>query len=105
MLIGVLLGASSSALAAVQLLGFVEELCADESGFFELRIESEYVALVGERITVRYDRDTKIFDPENYELTLEQSNIIEGSHLRLLLDPESEKTEHDYRALFIWIGD
>jgi hypothetical protein len=70
-----------------------------------LRIESEYVALVGERITVRYDRDTKIFDPENYELTLEQSNIIEGSHLRLLLNPDSERTEHDHRALFIWIGD
>ena len=99
------MGISSSALAVVHLLGFVEELCADESGCFELRIESEYVALVGERITVRYDRDTKIFDPENYELTLEQSNIIEGSHLRLLLNPDSERTEHDYRALFIWIGD
>jgi hypothetical protein len=104
-LIGVLLGASSSALAAVHLLGFVEVLCADETGCFELRVEKEYVAVAGKRITVRFDRSTKIFDPENYELTLEQSNIIEGSHLRLLLNPYPGGSEHEYRALYIWIGD
>jgi hypothetical protein len=100
-----MLGASSSASTSVHLLGFVDSLCADESGCFELRVESDYVAVAGQWITVRYDRGTKIYDPENYELSLEQSNIIEGSHLRLLLNPDSERTEHDYRALFIWIGD
>jgi hypothetical protein len=100
-----LLGASSSASTSVHLLGFVEVLCVDESGCFELRVESEYIAVAGKRITVRFDRGTKIFDPENYELTLDQSNIIEGSHLRLLLTPDPGGTQHEYRALFIWIGD
>jgi hypothetical protein len=100
-----LLGASSSASTSVHLLGFVKVLCVDESGCFELRVESEYIAVAGKRITVRFDRGTKIFDPENYELTLDQSNIIEGSHLRLLLTPDPGGTQHEYRALFIWIGD
>lgn len=107
LLVGILLGISSlsTASTSVHLLGFVETLCAGETNCFELRVEKEYVAVAAKRIIVRFDRSTKIYDPENYELTLQQSNIIEGSHLRLLLNPDPGGTEHEYHALFIWIGD
>lgn len=104
MLIG---GACSTAdaLQPVHLLGFVERLCAHEPHCFELRVEKEYVGVVGRRITVRFKQVTAIFDPENYELTLEQSNIIPGSHLRLLLADDPGTAENNYRAEYIWIGD
>jgi hypothetical protein len=89
----------------VHLLGFVENLCPDEPYCFELRVEADYVTLTDESISVRYKQVTTIFDPENYELTLEQSNIIPGSHLRLLLTLDPERAENDYRANYIWIGD
>ena len=99
------LGSSASAAQQVHLLGFVESLCPDEPHCFELRVEADYIELAASRIFVRYDRKTQIFDPENYELTLEQSNIIEGSHLRLLMGLEAERGVGNYRASFIWIGD
>ena len=105
--IGVFAGTPVTGVAdeQVHLLGFVENICADESYCFELRPEADYIVLAGSRITVRFKQVTTIFDPENYELTLEQSNIIPGSHLRLLLTPDSEGVEQNYRAIYIWIGD
>ena len=93
------------AVEQVHLLGFVEQLCPDRPYCFELRVEPGYVANVGERISVRYEAANKIFDAENYGLTLGQSNIIPGSHLRLLLTPEPAGSKPIYRAVFIWIGD
>ena len=89
----------------LHLLGFVESLCDDEPYCFELRVEPEYVAQAGERITVRFAATTNIYDPENYELTLEQQNIVPGSHLRLLIAPDQNDSPGEYRASFIWIGD
>ena len=105
--IGVIAGAPVTSFASerVHLLGFVENICADEPYCFELRPEADYIALAGRRITVRFKQVTTIFDPENYELTLEQSNIIPGSHLRLLLTPDSDGVGRNYRANYIWIGD
>ncbi len=107
LLVGILLGISSlsTASTSVHLLGFVESLCADEAYCFELRVEQEYLDLAASRIIVRFDRNSKIYDPENYELTLQQSNIIEGSHLRLLLFADDDGPESNYHAQFIWIGD
>lgn len=96
---------SSLALDQVQVLGFVENLCAEEPYCFKLRVEAEYTRLTSQRISVRFEQVTSIFDPENFELTLEQSNIVEGSHLRLLITPDARGTENDYRASYIWIGD
>lgn len=90
---------------SVLLLGSVENLCPDEPYCFNLRVEAEYLALADELIRVRFKQVTTIFDPENYELTLEQSNIIPGSHLRLLLVPGPKGVKHGYRASYIWIGD
>ncbi len=95
----------TSAAQQVHLLGFVENLCSDESYCFELRVEPQFIEMAGERIIVRFDRSTQIFDPENYELTLAQQNIVDGSHLRLLLFSESDLGGNNYRAAFIWIGD
>ncbi len=89
----------------VHLLGFVEQLCPDRPYCFELRVEPDFVISVGERITVHFGEDSTIFDPENYQLTLQQSNIIPGSHLRLLLIREPVGADIAYRARFIWIGD
>lgn len=102
-----LLGISSLTLASssVHLLGFVETLCASETNCFELRVEQEYLDLAASRIIVRFDRNSKIYDPENYELTLQQSNIVEGSHLRLLLSADQGGSGQEYHAQFIWIGD
>lgn len=93
------------ALQQVHLLGFVEQLCAHETYCLELRVEKDYAAVTGSRITVRFAGVTTIFDPENYELSLPQSNIIPGSHLRLLLESDPQGAEGDYIARFIWIGD
>ena len=71
--IGVLGGAPVAILASeqVHLLGFVENLCADESYCFELRVEADYIALADQLISVRFKQVITIFDPENYELTIE----------------------------------
>ena len=104
-----LLFATSPMLAAaptqVHLLGFVEQLSPDRPYCFELRVEHEYVAIASERINVRYEAVTTIFDPENYELTLQQSNIIPGSHLRLLMTHDPDWVDQVYQANYIWIGD
>ena len=71
----------------------------------ELLVEPEYETEVGDRITVRYASTTSIFDPENYQLTLAQSNIIPGSHLRLIITADEAGKTRDYRATIIWIGD
>ena len=107
LLIGTLVGIplAPAASSSVHLLGFVASLCSGETNCFELRVEKEYIDLAAERIVVRYDETSNIYDPENYELTLQQSNIIEGSHLRLLLIPDTTRSEDNYDALFIWIGD
>ena len=97
--------ATSLASEQVHLLGFVENLCPDEPYCFELRVEADYVSLAGQLIIVRFKQAATIFDPENYELTLEQSNIVRGSHLRLLLTPDADGAKRDYRAKYIWIGD
>lgn len=97
--------ALTSASEQVHLLGFVEQLCPDRPYCFKLRVEPEYIPNASARINVKYENATTIFDPENYELTLAQSNIIPGSHLRLLLTLNADKAEGDYRAVYIWIGD
>jgi hypothetical protein len=94
---------------SVHLLGFVDTLCTDEPHCFELLVKPEYQDQLGQRIKVHFSADTRIFDPENYELTLLQQNIVPGSHLRLLIEPQVENQASDasvtYRASFIWIGD
>jgi hypothetical protein len=94
---------------SVHLLGFVDTLCVDEPYCFELLVKPEYQDQLGQRIKVHFSANTRIFDPENYELTLLQQNIVPGSHLRLLLEPEAGNDASDksgaYRASFIWIGD
>jgi len=87
------------------LLGFVKSLCVDEAYCFELQVKPEFIQQAGAYLKVRFDAGTQIFDPENYELTLEQQNIVPGSHLRLLLEAEANATINGYRATFIWIGD
>ncbi len=85
----------------LHLLGFVDRLCHQETYCFQLRVEQDYSSAAAESIQVYYDATSQIFDPENYALTLAQSHIVEGSHLRLLL----EKRLASYHASFIWIGD
>lgn len=77
MLLAIVLLWSSSTYAAktVNLLGFVDNLCPQQPYCFELVVEPEFVAIVGERIRVRFDSAINIFDPENYELTLEKQNL------------------------------
>ena len=106
-LIGILVGVPVTGFASgqVQLLGSVESSCLEEPYCFVLRVEADYVAIAGNRITVRFKQVTAIFDPENYQLTLQQSNIIPGSHSRLLLAHEPGAAENNYRAEYIWIGD
>jgi len=107
LLIGALFGAplAPAASSSIHLFGFVASLCSGETNCFELRVEKEYLDLAAERIVVRYDEASNIYDPENYELPLQQSNIFEGSHLRLLLTPDPTRSGDNYDALFIWIGD
>jgi hypothetical protein len=96
---------SLRAAQSVHLLGFVDKPCPGESYCFELLVKADFVAQVGERIRVRFDESTTIYDPENYQLTLEQHDIVAGSHLRMLIEPDSNSLPGDYRASFIWIGD
>ena len=96
---------TASAAQSLHLLGFVKSLCADEAYCFELTVKPEFIELAGERLKVRFDAGTHIFDPENYELTLAQQNIVPGSHLRLLLESTADAGINGYRAAFIWIGD
>jgi hypothetical protein len=87
------------------LLGFVDNLCPAEPYCFELLVEPDFVALAGERIKVRFSAITNIYDPENYELNLEQQNIVAGSHLRMLIETGADEQSGEYRASYIWIGD
>ena len=103
-----ILWACSTSISAVNqyhLLGFVGQPCALDPYCFELLVEAEYDDEVGNRITVYYEASTAIFDPENYQLTLQQSNIVRGSHLRLIITPKETGEARDYRATIIWIGD
>ena len=103
----IFLGCCSTLAAADQyhLLGFVGQLCADEPYCFEFLVEDEYTAEVGNRVMVRYASAKAIFDPENYELSLQQSNIIPGSHLRMIITPSLSGDADAYLATIIWIGD
>ena len=102
-----------SAAPSVHLLGFVDTLCVDEPYCFVLLVKPEYQDQLAQHIKmhikVRFNTDTQIFDPENYRLTLLQQNIVPGSHLRLLIEPQVESQSTDasatYLASFIWIGD
>jgi hypothetical protein len=98
-----------SAAPSVHLLGFVDTLCVDEPNCFDLLVKPEYQDQLGQHIKVRFNAHTQIFDPENYQLTLLQQNIVPGSHLRLLIEQQVENQASDasvtYRASFIWIGD
>jgi hypothetical protein len=96
---------STRAADTLHLLGFVKRLCPDEPYCFELRVEPGYIAQAGEQIRVRFNGETSIYDPENYELSLQQQNIIPGSHLRMLIAAEQNIGPDDYRASHIWIGD
>jgi hypothetical protein len=100
--------ALSTPLAAaktVHLLGFVDKLCPEEPHCFELMVKPEFVAEVGVYIKVRFTSATRIYDPENYELTLEQQNIVPGSHLRMLIEADANGEPGEHQASFIWIGD
>jgi hypothetical protein len=105
--IGVMAVFPATGLAAesVHLIGSVESLCPEVPYCFNLRVEAEYLALADEMISVRFINVTTIFDPENYELALDRSNIIPGSHLRLLLVPDPNGSKRVYQASYIWIGD
>jgi hypothetical protein len=92
---------SANSSGSLHLLGFVEKPCVGENYCFQLRVEAVYSGEAADEIILRYDADSMIFDPENYRLTLLQSRIVEGSHLRLLLVP----AETGFRAEIIWIGD
>lgn len=107
LLLALLLTTSTTQLAAqsIHLLGFVDTLCDQQAHCFELLVKPEFQSQLGKRITVRFNSDTRIFDPENYQLTLLQQNIVPGSHLRLLLEADSQRGDDSYRASFIWIGD
>ncbi len=89
----------------LHLLGFVDRLCVDEPYCFELRVKPAFVEQAGERIKVRYAAVRSIYDPENYELTLGQQNIVPGSHLRLLISVDATRGPGAYQASVIWIGD
>ena len=103
--LALLLLPSLRAAETVHLLGFVDKLCPEEAYCFTLLVEPDFVAQVGQRIRVRFDATTNIYDPENYELTLEQQNIVPGSHLRMLMEADATGQPGEYRATFIWIGD
>jgi hypothetical protein len=72
---------------------------------FELLVKPAFHAISAAKIKVRFGADTRIFDPENYQLTLQQQNIVPGSHLRMLIEPDDGGEANAYRASFIWIGD
>ena len=89
----------------IHLLGFVDRLCTDDPHCFELLVKPEFHTVAPEKIQVRFGADTRIFDPENYQLTLQQQNIVPGSHLRMLIEADKAGEADTYRASFIWIGD
>ena len=89
----------------IHLLGFVDKLCPTEAYCFDLLVEPDFVVQVGERIKVRFGAITNIYDPENYELSLAQQNIIAGSHLRMLIEADASGLPGEYHANYIWIGD
>jgi hypothetical protein len=99
------LSPSLRAAETVHLLGFVDKLCPAEPYCFDLLVEADFVAQAGQRIKVRFTATTNIYDPENYELSLEQQNIVVGSHLRMLVETDVNGQPGEYRATFIWIGD
>jgi hypothetical protein len=99
------LSPSLRAAETVHLLGFVDKPCPGEPYCFELLVKADFVAELGERIRVRFDESTSVYNPENYQLTLEQHNIEAGAHLRMLIEADSNAQPGDYRASFIWIGD
>lgn len=103
--IALVLPQSIRAAQNLHLLGFVDRLCPNEPYCFEFLVKADFIAQVGERIRVRFDVTTTIYDPENYELSFEQHNIVAGSHLRMLIDADSNSQPGDYRASIIWIGD
>jgi len=103
--LALMLPLTSRAADTLHLLGFVERLCAYEPYCFELRVEPRFVAQAGEQIKVRFTGETSIYDPENYELNLQQQNIVPGSHLRMLITVEQDTGPVEYRASHIWIGD
>lgn len=77
----------------LHLLGFVERLCTNEPCCFDLRVEPGYVELAGGQIKLRFSAETRIYDPENFELSLQQQNIVAGSHLRMLIAAEQGPDE------------
>jgi len=99
------LSPSLRAAPVVHLLGFVDKLCLAEAHCFDLLVEPDFVAQVGERIKVRFSATTNIYDPENYELSLVQQNIVAGSHLRMLIETDANGSPGEYHATYIWIGD
>ena len=103
--LALLLSPSLRAAETVHLLGFVDKPCPGEPYCFELLVKPDFVAQVGGRIRVRFDERTSVYHPENYQLTLEQHDIVAGSHLRMLIEADSNSQPGDYRASFIWIGD
>jgi hypothetical protein len=103
--LAIALAPSLRAAQSVHLLGFVDKPCPTEPYCFELLVKADFVAELGERIMVRFDENTTIYNPENYQLTLEQHDIVAGSHLRMLIEADSNSQPGDYRASVIWIGD
>jgi len=100
-----ILSFSAGATGTKHVLGFVGQMCPGEAYCFEFLVKPEFVEQVGERIRVRFAAASSIYDPENYELTLQQQNIVPGSHLRLLLTADANRGPGDYQASIIWIGD
>jgi hypothetical protein len=96
---------SLHAAPSIHLLGFVETLCTDDPHCFVLMVKPEFHAVSPAKIKVRFGANTRIFDPENYQLTLLQQNIVPGSHLRMLIEADDGDEANAYRASFIWIGD
>ena len=99
------LSTSLRAAPVVHLLGFVDKLCPVEAYCFDLLVEPDFVPRVGEHIKVRFGAKTNIYDPENYELSLVQQNIVAGSHLRMLIEADANGLPGEYHATYIWIGD
>ncbi|MCP4875074.1 MAG: hypothetical protein GY896_06315 [Gammaproteobacteria bacterium] len=89
----------------LHLLGFVERLCPGEVYCFDLLVKPEFVAAAGTHIRVRFASVINIYDPENYELSLQQQDIVPGSHLRMLIESEQNGKPDEYQASYIWIGD
>ena len=96
---------SAAAAGPLHLLGFAGQMCPGEAYCFELLVKPEFVEQVGERITVRFASVETIYDPENYELTLQQQNIAPGSHPRMLMTADTGRGPDQYQANVIWIGD